>query len=219
MTIAHRLRKDAEPIWNEIINHSFVRELYSGHLSREKFEFYILQDYHYLVAAMRNFAVIASKAPSVEVMKDVIDILHLEATSEFDGYEELLKELGYGISDAVSLEPVPVSISYSGFLLSTSSLKSFAEAMAAVLPCFWSYAEIAIRHRDKLKSNTDRLYREWGAIYFTEEYLRLVEKMKDMVNAAGEDIPYEKLKYSFITSSRYEYMFWDAVYTRDQWPV
>jgi len=219
MTIAHRLRKDGDSTWNKIIDHPFVIELYAGHLPREKFEFYILQDYHYLVAAMRNFALIASKTPSVEAMRDIIDILHLEATSEFYGYEKLLKELGYSLQDAVALEPVPVSVSYSGYLLSTSSLKPYAEAMAAVLPCFWTYAEIAIRHRDKLKSNTDRLYREWGAIYFTDEYLRLVEKMKDMVNAAGRDMPYEKLKSSFITSSRYEYMFWDAVYTKDNWPV
>jgi thiaminase/transcriptional activator TenA len=219
MRLVNRLREDAHPIWEKMIEHPFVVALCEGELPLDKFKFYILQDYHYLVTAMRNFSIIASKAPSVESLREIIDILSLEAKSEFDGYVEFLKRLGVTIEDAAAIEPIPVSVSYGGFLLSTSSLRSYAEAIASVLPCFWSYAEIADHHRERLNSNKIELYRDWGSAYVSDSYLRLVEKLKKLVDEAGEGAPYESLRAVFFASSRYEYMFWEAVYHQQEWPV
>jgi thiaminase/transcriptional activator TenA len=213
-----RLRKDADHIWKKILFHPFVMELYRGELPLEKFKFYILQDYHYLITAIKNFGIIVSKAPTVGAMREVIDILELEAQSEFEGYKVFLGRFGHTVQDAAEKEPIPVSLSYSSFLLSTSSLKSYPESITAVLPCFWSYAEIADRHKDKLKTNKNQLYKEWAKAYLTDSYLNLVEKIKLLVNEAGENFSYEKLKKIFITSSRYEYLFWDAAYRKAIWP-
>jgi len=217
MNTVERLRKDADRIWEKIIQHPFVVELYRGDLPLEKFKFYILQDYHYLVAAIKNFGIIVSKAPSVKEMREVADILQLEAQSEFDGYKDFLNQLGHTVQDASEIEPIPISLSYCSFLLSTSSLKSYPEAITAVLPCFWSYAEIAEAHKDKLSSNKNPLYKDWAKAYLTESYLRLVEKIKDLVNEAGKDFPCDKLREVFAHASRYEYLFWDAVYHRKEW--
>jgi len=219
MKITERLRKDADEIWKEIKEHPFVVELYSGELPLDRFEFYILQDYNYLVQAIRNFSIISSKARSIDEMKDVTEILHLEAHSEFDGYEEFLDRLDYSLEDAAQVEPIPANVSYTSFLLSTSSMRSFEVAMSSVLPCFWSYAEIAEYHDDKLENNDMEIYKDWAGVYGTESYLELVEKMKNIVNKIGEDTSYKELKDVFITASRYEYMFWQAVYNKEDWPV
>jgi len=219
MKVVDQLRKDAHSIWKEIIEHPFVMELATGELPLKKFKFYILQDYSYLITAMRNFAIIASRAPSVETMREVIDILNLEAKTEFNGYKDFLKRLGYTLQDASQINPISVNVSYSNFLLSTSSLKSYAEAITSVLPCFWSYAEIADHYKKRLNTNPNQLYKDWLEVYGTYSYLSLVNKMKNLVNSAGEGFSYEKLKHVFITASRYEYMFWDAVYKQQEWPV
>ncbi len=219
MKITERLRKDADKIWKEIKEHPFVVELYSGELPLDRFEFYILQDYHYLVQAIRNFSIISSKARSIDEMRDVTEILHLEAHSEFDGFEEFLYRLDYSLEDAAQVEPIPANVSYTSFLLSTSSMRSFEVAMSSVLPCFWSYAEIAAYHNDKLENNEKKIYKDWASVYGTESYLELVERMKNIVNKIGEDTSYKELKDVFITASRYEYMFWEAVYNKEDWPV
>jgi thiaminase/transcriptional activator TenA len=219
MKIVEKLRKDSDGVWRGIIDHPFVVDLYAGGLPIDKFEFYILQDYHYLITAMRNFGVIASRADSVEALREVIDILHLEATSEFEGYSDFLKRLGHTVEDAFETEPIPVSVSYGGFLLATSSMRSFPESITSVLPCFWSYAEIASHHKGRLSTNPNSLYKDWASVYLSDSYLSLVEKMKELVNRTGEGIPYDRLREVFITASRYEYMFWDAVYNKQQWPV
>jgi len=219
MTTADSLREDTDDIWQRLIEHPFVAELYSGELPPEKFTFYVLHDYHYLTAAMKNFSIIAAKGPTVDEMRAVIDILHLEAESEYKGYQDFIERLGYTIQDAAALDPIPISVSYGSFLLSTSALQSYAEAITAVLPCFWSYADIAAYHSDKLPGNDNQLYTDWATVYATDAYQDIVDKIKHVVNRAAERCPYEKLLRVFTTACRYEYMFWDAVYTRQEWPV
>jgi len=211
LMISERVRKDADLIWQEILRHPFVTELYRGSLPMEKFCFYVLQDYSFLVTMMRNLAVLASRADSVSLTRELLEIAHLEATTEFASYEELLGKLGYTLSDALKAEPSQVSVSYGSFLLATSSLKTFWEGFAAILPCFWSYAEIADSHKDVLKKNTNTLYTEWASVYFSEPYLALVDKLRRILDTAPLE-GYEKLKEVFLTASRYELAYWDMAH-------
>jgi thiaminase/transcriptional activator TenA len=217
--VTDQLRKDADFIWQHLVSHPFVVELYHGDLPLEKFKFYILHDYYYLTTAMKNFSILAAKAPTVEDFRDILDILRLEAENEYEEYKKFLHHLGYSLQEAVQQEPIPISVSYGSFLLSTSTLKSYPEAITAVLPCFWSYAEIANYHGDKLHDNKNQLYTEWAKVYGTDSYRNLVEKIKKLVNRVEETYPYEKLLTIFTQASRYEYLFWNAAYNQERWPV
>ncbi len=219
MKVTDQLRKDADFIWQHLVSHPFVVELYRGDLPLQKFKFYILHDYYYLTTAMKNFSILAAKAPTVEDFRDILDILRLEAENEYEEYKKFLHRLGYSLQEAVKQEPIPISVSYGSFLLSTSTLKSYPEAITAVLPCFWSYAEIADYHGDKLHDNKNQLYTEWAKFYGTDSYRNLVEKIKKLVNRVEETYPYEKLLTIFTQASRYEYLFWNAVYNQERWPV
>ena len=219
MKISEKLRKDAGYIWEKIFEHPFVVELYSGTLPMEKFRFYVLQDYNYLVDAIKNFSIICSRADSADAVKEIVEIAHLEATSEFKGYEELLNKLGYKIEDAKNVDPLPVNVSYRSFLLATSSLRPYQESITSVLPCFWSYSEIAKYHRDKLSENKNEIYVEWASVFLSEDYLNLVNKLRNLVDTSGQDFPYARLRDIFITASRYEYMYWDSAYKVEGWPV
>jgi len=216
--ISERLRKDADSIWKEIFDHPFVVELYKGTLPIEKFRFYVLQDYNYLVANMKNLSILSSKAESVEGMREMLEIAHLEATSEFESYEKLLRDLGYTIEDAIRIKPTQINLSYASFLLATSSLRTFWEALAATLPCFWTYEEIAEFHRDELDESKNSLYFEWACVYLTESYHDLVNRMRRLLDNAN-NIEYEKLKEAFITASKYEYMYWSMAYYMEEWPI
>ena len=104
-------------------------------------------------------------------------------------------------------------------LLATSSLRSSQEALVSVLPCFWSYRDIALYHRDALGSNANKIYVDWASVYLSEDYAQLVEKLRRLVDRVCDDFPYERLKPPFLTASRYEYMYWDSVYNIESWPV
>lgn len=219
MNISERLKNDATHIWKKIYQHPFVTELYDGTLPEKKFRFYVLHDYNYLTASIRNFSLLSAKTENDMNMRELLEIAKLEATGEFKGYKEFLKKMGISIEKAVNTEKTFIEISYESFLFSTSLIKSFAEGITAVLPCYWSYSEIAKTHRNKLKNNRNKLYQEWASFYLEKDYLKLVKKIKDIVDKIGANSPYEKLTKVFKTSSKYEYLFWDSVYRMESWPV
>ena len=41
----------------------------------------------------------------------------------------------------------------------------------------------------------------------------------DQMAADAGPAELQAMRRAFMTSSRYEYMFWEAAYTRQQWPV
>lgn len=215
-SLSLRLRRDADSIWKRILEHPFVLELYTGRLPLEKFKFYVIQDYNYLIGTMRSFSLLASKA-DYEVARTSLEIAHLDATIEMENYAKLLGKLGLKLEDVVSREPAPTNEAYMNFLIVKCALGSPLECLVSTLPCFWSYAEIAERHKDKLSSNPNKLYVEWASVYLSREYLELVEKLKNAVDSLWDGRGYEKLRRIFVAASRYEYMFWDMSYKMEGW--
>ncbi|MCD6235567.1 MAG: thiaminase II [Thaumarchaeota archaeon] len=212
------LRRSADHVWSAIFEHPFVVELYSGSLPLEKFRYYVAQDYNYLVTVSKCFSLIASKA-EYAVARRMLELAHLEATTEMENYEKLLGELGMKLEAVVKIEPSPTNTAYMNFLLATCALGSPVEGVTSLLPCFWSYAEIASKHADKLANNRNEIYRNWAKIYGEKEYLNLVNELKALVDEMASEGSYKKLGEIFMTASRYEYMFWDAAYKLEKWPL
>ncbi len=216
--LSERLRRDAEPVWERIVNHPFVVELYEGRLPLEKFVYYVKQDYNYLVTMMRVFSILASKA-DYETARTALEIAYGDATVEMENYLRLLDRLGIGLGEVLREEPAPTNTGYMSFLVSTCSLGSPLDCLVAVLPCFWTYQVIAETHRDRLRENPVQLYRDWASVYLSPEYRGLVERLRSTVDRLWKGQGYEDLKRIFITASRYEYMFWDMAYRLEEWPV
>ncbi len=213
-----RLREEADPVWRRIFSHPFVVELYEGRLPLDKFKFYVVQDYNYLVTMIKVFSIMASKAePSHASL--FIELAKEEATTEMKNYEMLIGELGLRLEDVVAAEPSPTNISYMNFLLATCSLGGVDDCLASILPCFASYMEIAERHKSRLEKNPVKIYREWASVYLTNGYRDLVNKLIHVFEEVAFEKKYEVYRRLFLTASRYEYMFWDMAYRMEKWPV
>ena len=216
--LTERLRNAADPIWRAILRHPFVLELYSGTLPLQKFKYYLIQDYNYLVTMYKCFSLIASKA-EIPLAEKMLELAYAEATTEMRNYEALLNKLDMKLEEVVKVDPSPTNTAYMNFLLTTCAFGSPLEGLVSILPCFWSYAEIALEHQDKLKDNHVEIYVEWAKVYTTDEYLNLVEELKAFTDDMASEINYERLEKIFLMASRYEYMFWDMAYNLEKWPI
>jgi thiaminase/transcriptional activator TenA len=120
-----------------------------------------------------------------------------------------------------SLAMAPANVAYTSFLLATAAAGGGLEITAAILPCSWSYIEIARDLRGELAEHP--VYSDWVGFYLSDEENNLVLNMRhtfdDMVR---EEVPGEakrrELESIFMMSSRLERMFWEMAYTFDQWP-
>ncbi len=213
MRVTEMLRRDCDHIWDRIMEHPFVLKLYDGTLPEENFRYYILQDYNYLIGLMRCMCVIASKSDA-KLMQKTLALAQSEATTELENYQKMLSAMGLSIEDAISAEPAPTNVAYMNFLLSAAYTKSPIEGLTALLPCFWSYVEIAERNKERLKNNKNEVYRAWASVYLDDGAKKLVEDLRAPVDSIES---YSDAKEIFTTASRYEYMFWDMAYNLERW--
>jgi len=215
MRVTEMMRRDVGRIWSSIVEHPFVVELYEGVLPGEKFRYYLLQDYAYLNGLIRSLCIIASKSDR-DLMQRVLSLAHSEVTIEMENYRGLLSQIDLSLADARGVEPAPTNVAYANFLLSSAYSKSPLVGLAALLPCFWSYAEIAERHRERLEHNGNELYRQWALVYLADETKDLVEEIRALVDEVEDKGDAEK---AFMTASRYELMFWEMAYRLERWSI
>lgn len=202
-------------LWDRDINHPFVLELYSGTLPLNKFKYYLLQDYNYLVMMTKTLSILAAKAPTLELTKLALELAYGTVTGEMDNYRKLLSMLNLAIDDAIKVRPNPVNTAYMNYLLATAYQGDFYVGLTATLPCFWTYLDIAEAHKDKLANNRVEVYKVWASTYLSNQYRDLVNLIKRIIDNSGKNL--EELQPYFELALKYEIMFWDASYRMEEW--
>ena len=216
-------RDRCDRVWAGLHAHPFLAELARGTLPLDRFRFFIEQDLLYLPAFARCMAMGAAKAGNdadLEFFTRQLDgIIRLEIPSN----RRLLdRVIGLGAQDRGGARAMaPATVAYTSFLLATAAAGGPLEITAAILPCSWSYIEIAAGLKDEIADHP--VYSDWVAFYLTDEEADLVRNMRETFDemtgdAAISDQKREQLAEIFVMSSRLEGMFWDMAYTLDQWP-
>jgi thiaminase/transcriptional activator TenA len=203
-----------------ILAHPFVVGLTDGSLPRDAFGHYVLQDALYLLDYARALALVGAKAPDEQSI--AMFTAHARGALEVERslHAGLFREMGIA-DDAVRATPVmPTTLAYTSYLLRSCHQGSFAEGLAAVLPCYWIYAEVGTRLL--ARSSPDPLYARWIATYGGEEFGRIVADVLALVDRVGESAgagEQAAMREHVVTTARYEWMFWDAGWRRETWPV
>jgi len=92
--VSETLRRWADPTWEQILRHPFVVEVYRGDLPLEKFRYYLLQDYNYLVNFAKALSLAAAKAPTVQLMKEALALAYGTVTGRWLTTRPSLKRSG-----------------------------------------------------------------------------------------------------------------------------
>jgi thiaminase (transcriptional activator TenA) len=209
-----------EPVFKQILEHPFVTGLVDGTLPMESFAHYVGQDAHYLRDYARALAMVAAKAPD--------DVTVAMFAAHAQGAVEVEKQLHAGFAlELATTHPAaftapasPTTLAYTSYLLRVCALGDFARAIAAVLPCYWIYAEVGAALLSQGSPNP--LFRRWIETYGGEEFATIVAAVLDEVDRVGETIGPAQLaavREHALTTSKYEWMFWDAGWRRETWPL
>ena len=220
-TFSGRLRDQCSRVWAGLHAHPFLAELARGSLPLDRFRFFIEQDLLYLPAFARCMAAGAAKSGSaaeLEFFSRQLDgVTRLEIPSNVRLLEQVV-ELG-AADRGGSRGMAPATVAYTSFLLATAAGGGVAEIIAAILPCSWSYIEIADGLREQIAPHP--VYADWVSFYLQPQEAELVRQMRSTFDALAGVLSDEqrgRLAEIFLMSSRLEGMFWDMAYTLDQWP-
>jgi thiaminase/transcriptional activator TenA len=219
-TWTNRLWASAEPIFAAILDHPFLRGLTDGTLDPAAFAYYVAQDAHYLRDYARALAVVGGKAPTHADTATFTRHAAETAEVELALHETLLPQLGI---DPAGLREIPVSpttTAYTSYLLATTYGASFAEGLAAVLPCYWIYYRVG--QALVAAGSPDPRYQRWIDTYASETFAATVAQVLAIADriapALGPDEAARAAGHHLVTS-RYEWLFWDAAWRQERWPV
>lgn len=212
---AQRLYDAARPVWDQFLAHPFVTGIGDGSLGKEKFQYFLLQDYLYLFDYAKVFALGLVKAQDPRLMmffsENVDAILH----GEMKIHRAYMERMGISEEEVLAVKSALPNLSYTNYMLSVAHGGGTPEIIAAILACSWSYAEIGETLARIPGATEHPFYGEWIQGYISEEYTSTNRMLIDMMNRLGDGVSQETFDYLreiFVNCSRFELGFWDMAW-------
>lgn len=212
--VASILHEQGAGAWEAAVRHPMVRGIADGSLTHETFRRYFTQNVLYLEEYARAIGLIIGKAPDRDAVAILTRFLVRIVDEEIPSNLSFLDRLG-GDPDTVAGRGTmhQVTYGYTRHLLSVCALGDCADGLTAVLPCQWSYGELArsaTAHRPD-----DPIYADWIDLFGNDEYDGLVSDttaLLDRLVDASDEPRMAALSRIFDRSTRYEAEFWDMAY-------
>jgi thiaminase/transcriptional activator TenA len=211
--VSRQLRERGGPAWNSATSHPMVRQIADGTLSHDIFRRYFEQNVLYLGDYCRAIGLIIGKAPDLAAAGVLSRFLGQIVGTEIPANVAFLARLGGcpgQAEDPASM--LPTTYAYTRHLLYTCAQGTCADGLAAVLPCQWSYGELA---RPLMAAPpADPVYADWVAMFGNDDYAALVEETTGLLDRLADtgEAALRRLSLVFDTSVRYEVQFWDMAY-------
>lgn len=216
-----RLRQKAAGVWEAQHQHPFVRGIGDGTLSLERFRFWVQQDYVFLIEYARLLALAAARSPDLETMTRFATLLKETVETEMNLHRAYAAEFGISHEQLEREPTAPTTRGYADFLLRVAVTGDFAELAAALLPCMWAFSEVGQRLVAR-PAQSDKRYAQWIAMYSSREFAELAEWCRALLDNLAAGLPerdLQKLEAAFLTSSRYEWLFWEMAWKMERWPI
>jgi thiaminase/transcriptional activator TenA len=221
MSFTNDLASVGDPVWDAILDHPMVEQLGAGTLDEAPFRYWVRQDYVYLIEYARLFAYGAASAPDLERMGTFAELLESTIHTEMDLHRAYAADFGISEAELEATEPSPTTRAYTDFLVRTAATGTFGDLVAALLPCMWGFNVTGQRLAERGTPDDDR-YAEWVEMYSGEDFTELTKWCKDLMDdvaAGASERDRERYRELFETSAQYEYLFWDAAWRQEEWPI
>ncbi|RSB51606.1 thiaminase II [Acinetobacter soli] len=218
MSFTQLLWQKNTALYEQILNLPFNQELAAGTLAPEAFCHYVIQDAHYLLAYGRALAVAAAKAYDADDVMQFSEAAKIAIVVERSLHNDFMT--AFNVSKE-TFESTPLTLAchhYTSFLTAMAWSESYPVVLAALLPCFWIYAEVGRAIVSQSVPNNP--YQAWIDTYAGEEFhtaVRNVIATVDKVAARCDADTLEKMHAAYTMGAKLEWLFWDSAYHQRQW--
>jgi thiaminase/transcriptional activator TenA len=207
------LRERGSAAWAAATSHPMVAQIGAGTLPHETFRGYFEQNVLYLGDYARAIALIIGKAPDLAAIDVLTRFLRQIVGTEIPANLAFLDRLGGSADERDAAPMLPVTYAYTRHLLYCAAQGSCAAGLTAVLPCQWSYGELAGPLMTALPA--DPVYADWIAMFGSDDYDALVGETTGLLDRLADprdEDGLRRLAPVFDMSTRYEVQFWDMAY-------
>ena len=198
-----------------ILEHPFITGIGDGSLPVDRFKYYVIQDYAYLIDYSRALAIASARAIDLQDMSWFARLLDETLNREMELHRSYCQNFGISLQELESVEPAATTMSYTNFLLKTAYQGSFGELVASLLPCQWGYWEIGDHLLKRGLPTSAPLYVEWSNMYSSEEFTELAHQIREMADRIGGGASLTEqaaMRQAYTNSVQLERRFWDMAY-------
>lgn len=202
---------DNADLLKQMCHHPFLQQMADGTIPDERFLRWLTQDYLWIREFEQALAILASRAPRGMRRPFFEALLNLHA--EIELFEETAARAGADISKGkMSL----TCHAYANFLLATSVVRSFEEALVVFYASeqayleAWSYV--------KLNQTKPSPWQEFIELWTQEGYRQWVDSLGRQVDAAAEAASptvIDLMKQTYRIGLDYELRFWSMAFEGD----
>lgn len=218
-TLSERAWAATAQIRERIDRLPLLLELADGTLEPARFVEYLAQDDVYLRGYTRALAMLAARAPHSAAAQFWATSASGAVAAEVAMHASLLSD--------ERLRDLPRSTTASGTtrayvnsLLAATAFEPYAVGVAAVLPCFWVYADVGHRLASSAAHVADHPYGAWVAAYndpaFQADTRRAISLLDEAADSA-DDATREAMLTAFVDATYYEELFWGRSYAGERW--
>ena len=222
MGFIENVEQRAQPIRQAILKHPFVQGIGRGDLDLDRFKFYIIQDYLYLIDYARVLALGAARAPELATMAWFAKLLDETLNAEMELHRNYCAQFGIRRQELEAAKPAPTTVAYTAYLLRIAAQGSFGELAASLLPCQWGYWEIGQHLAQQGPPTHAPRYAQWIEMYSSDEFRDLALHLREMTARIGDRAGADEqaaMELAYLTSLRLEHQFWTMAWNLEQWPV
>ena len=209
------LREENIDKWKVANNdHPFVKQLGDGSLALDKFQYYLKQDYVFLINYCKVLAIASSKSSTEEMMRKWVSLLNETLNSEMDLHRNFCNEFGISLDQLEKTVADSSTNNYCNFLIKNANENSEKFIAVSLLPCQWGYQEIA-QNFVKNNLNPQSFHKTWIDSYASKEYQEVTEWLKNYVDEIGKSSSQneiEKYHKLFVLGIEHEIGFWESAW-------
>ncbi|EFR92022.1 tena/thi-4 family [Listeria innocua FSL S4-378] len=138
----HGFQEEVGDLWQETLQHPFVRSLADGTLEKEAFYYYLLQDDYYLSHFEKVIEKSVAQAGTAELAGEMREVQVRLQQSELLIREQFYPRVGLTERDFSERKPAPTAYHYTSHLYRMADFGSFGVTIASLLPCYALYADM-----------------------------------------------------------------------------
>ena len=214
-SFSQELLAEARPIWTALAQHPFVQEVAQGRLDPARFDFWVQQDHHFVMDTRRLWAYAAGRAPDEEMTRTLI-----QAVGALDSEIQLFRDHAQARGLSLDVLPAPICQGYSSFAFQTAAFGDFLDLWSVIYGAEKAYFDTwsAVKEQSPPGSPYARWIGNWTSPAFAD-FVGWIERTLDRLAAGQPDAARDRARRVFLTSARFEYLFWDMAYRRESWPL
>ena len=186
----------------QVASNDFVTQLVGGTLPDHAFRFYLGQDARYLQDYAKALAGLATRT-------DAVDETTYWSYSAYSSQVEEAELHRTWLAGEPAIAPSPVTQAYTNFLLASVFVDDYVVGAAAVLPCYWLYAQTGAQIT---RIPDEHPYAAWLHTYHDDEFAQATAQALAIVERAfalAAPQARSRAARAYLTACRHEMEFFD----------